>query len=107
MVTILDSPNNKDCWTCKVIKQRQPPLNISIYGDIFDKEFNVETIVRYCPRCGKEILTENEYREAWVKSHKNDPRLFAIDSEIASPELILAMINENKRYHERIEKESE
>lgn len=103
MVTILDSPNNKDCWTCKAIKSKlTQPLQAAFYADIFDESFNVETIIRYCPRCGKELLSELEYRENWVRYHKDDQRLFVIDGEIATPELIFAMINSKKKHNEEL-----
>lgn len=76
-----------------------------IYKEIEDIEYEVEILLRYCPRCGREIMSEREYREAWVKIKDRDSRLFTIDSEIATFNLIKAMNEAEKKFWEDINNE--
>lgn len=63
-------------------------------------DYTVETLWRYCPRCGREVMSEKEYRKLWNETYGNDPRLFQIDGDITTDELILAMNNAKNKYWE-------
>lgn len=100
-VTILDGPANKprECLFCKDIDPSKT-LHIAISKKLIDVDYTVETLWRYCPRCGREIMPEKEYRELWHETYGNDPRLFKIDGNIVTDELILAMNNAKNKYWE-------
>lgn len=73
-------------------------MSMAIHKEIEDIEYEVEILLRYCPRCGREIMSEREYREAWIKIKDRDSRLFTIDSEIATFNLIKAMNEAEKKF---------
>lgn len=100
-VTILDGPANKprECLFCKDIDPSET-LHIAISKKLIDVDYTVETLWRYCPRCGKEIMSEKEYRKLWHETYDKDPRLFKIDGNIVTDELILAMNNAKNKYWE-------
>jgi hypothetical protein len=45
-------------------------------------------------------MSEMEYRQAWARTLGKDPRLFTIDSEIATFNLIKAMNEAEKKFWE-------
>jgi len=100
-VTILDGPEDKprECFFCKDADPSKL-LHIAVYKKLMDVDYTVETLLRYCPRCGREITPEKEYRELWHETYGNDSRLFKIDGNIATDELILAMNNAKNKYWE-------
>lgn len=100
-VTILDGPEDKprECFFCKDIDPSKS-LHIAVYKKLMDIDYTVETLWKYCPRCGREIMSEKEYRELWHETYSKDPRLFKIDGSIATDELILAMDNAKNKYLE-------
>lgn len=100
-VTILDGPEDKprECFFCKDIDPSKT-LHIAVHKQLMDVGYTVETLWRYCPRCGREIMPEKEYRELWHETYSGDPRLFKIDGNIATDELILAMDKAKNKYWE-------
>jgi ribosomal protein S27AE len=100
-VTILDGPEDKprECFFCRDIDISKA-LHIAIYKHLGEVDYTVETLWKYCPRCGKRIMSEEEYRKLWHETLDNDPRLFKIDGNIATDELIVAMNNAKNKYWE-------
>lgn len=100
-VTILDGPEDKprECFFCRDIDISNA-LHIAIYKHLGGVDYTVETLWKYCPRCGKRIMSEEEYRKLWHETLDNDPRLFKIDGNIATDELIVAMNNAKNKYWE-------
>ena len=98
-VTILDGPEDKPrkCFFCKDINSSEK-IHMAIYKHLGEVDYTVETLWRYCPRCGKEIMSEKEYRKLWYETYNADPRLFEIDGNIATDELILAMNKAKNKY---------
>lgn len=107
-VTILDGPDNKDCcFFCGAIADKQEEgFSLCVSNQIDDTKYFVEILLRYCPRCGKELIPEQKYHEIWNKRYKNDYRLFTINSEIATFELIKAMDNSRKKYLDKVTNDS-
>ena len=108
-VTILDGPNNKNCcFFCSAMNNKEiEKTGLCIYNQIDNIEYCVETIPRYCPRCGKELIPEQKYYKLWNERYKDDPRLFTINSEIATFELIKAMNNSKEKYWDRMINDSQ
>lgn len=103
-ITVLDGPAEvpRECFFCKDLDISKK-LNIAIYKNLGEVDYTVETLWRYCPRCGREIMSEEEYRELWHESYGRDPRLFKIDGDIATDELILAMDDAKNKYFKKWE----
>ena len=91
-ITILDGPAEvpRECFFCKDLNTSKK-LHIAIYKYLGEVDYTVETLWRYCPRCGREIMSEK------------DPRLFKIDGDIATDELILAMDDAKNKYFKKWE----
>lgn len=106
-VTILDGPAEvpRECFFCKDLNTSKK-LHIAIYKYLGEVDYTVETLWRYCPRCGREIMSEKEYRELWHATYGNDPRLFKIDGDIATDELILAMDDAKNKYFKKWEEKN-
>lgn len=106
-ITILDGPAEvpRECFICKDWNTSKT-LHIAIYKNLGEVKYEVETLWRYCPRCGKEIMSEKEYRELWHETYGDDPRLFKIDGDIATDELILAMNDAENKYYKKWEDKS-
>lgn len=107
MVSVLTGPDDKKCWFCEALEQKKNN-HIGIWYDLNNnKDVFIETFIRYCPHCGKELLDENKYRELYAETFNKDERLFAIKGEIATEELMEAMLNAQKEYHNEYYKEEE
>ena len=100
-VTILDGPKDRprECFFCRDVDPFKK-LHIAIWKKLGEVDYTVETLWRYCPRCGREIMSEKEYRKLWNETYGNALRLFQIDGDIATDELILAMNNAKNKYLE-------
>lgn len=103
-ITVFDGPAEvpRECFFCKDLDTSKK-LNIAICKNLGEVDYTVETLWRYCPRCGREIMSEEEYRKLWHESYGSDPRLFKIDGDIATDELILAMDDAKNKYFKKWE----
>ena len=101
MVSILTGPDDKKCWFCKALMQNKDnPYSTGVFYKLNNKqEVCVESLIRYCPHCGKEILSENDYREQYMKTFHKDERTFQIKGRIATKKLIKAMLDAEDKYY--------
>ena len=100
MASVLTGPDDKKCWMCKALKETKP-IHLGINYAVEDnKEIFIESLIRYCPRCGAEIINENRYRKEYIKSLKPKHRYsFSIEGKIATKKLMKAMLDTEKKYY--------
>lgn len=100
MASVLTGPDDKKCWMCKALKETKP-IHFGINYIIEDnKEILIESLIRYCPRCGAEIINENKYRKEYIKSLKPEHSYtFSIKGKIATKKLMKAMLDAEEKYY--------
>lgn len=105
-VVILNGPDDKKCWVCELMKKdikKGKSYGVACYDELLDgTPYQVEAMGRFCCRCGAELMSEEDYREAWMKRYpETNSRLFTIPSEIVTEELVIAMDNAAKDFYKK------
>lgn len=106
-MTILNGPDDTKCWICELMKKdikKGKYYSVVCYDELLNSTpYQIEAMSRFCCRCGAELMTEAEYREAWAKRHpETTGQLFVIPSEIATEELVIALDNAQKEYNQKL-----
>lgn len=106
-ITIVDSPHSEECYFCKALKTYPKPKCIAVHNNTDDEDemsYQVETIIKFCPKCGKRLVCENDYNELWVKQYKDYFRSpFNIDSDYVTEDLIKALNRAKREHFKKIE----
>jgi len=87
------SPEGLDgeCYYCKKFHGKAEPLSSTAEIPNTDKMYAIETIMQFCPCCGKRLVPVELAIQAYKERILNDIRIGRISAEIATDEVLVAI----------------